>query len=319
MIATHSIETPVNAVGAVSIITICSDDLDALTNQLGLGTIGIGQMTLRTVLGLDEALIARFDQGSIMMMPHGGIGNTRAISRALTNAGVLMKPVDDPCVMYPEAQDIHEARMLATLARAPSPLAVDVLLGHLDRCRSGLSTEHSDKQSQLDHLINPALVVMVGRANIGKSSLVNALAGSSVAMVADHEGTTRDHVGVMLELGGLVVRWVDTPGIDERVEVSDELAITEPVIRSADLIIHAIDHDDAEGALDPRLAAYICEGTRVVRVGLRSDLGESKAEVDLRCSVKTGDGIDQVAGGIRDRLIDPSILSNPGAWRFWDS
>lgn len=319
MNATHSIESPINAMGAVSIITLRSDDVDALTVRLGLGMVGVGQISLRTVLGLDEALIARFDQGSVMLMPHGGIGNTRAISKALSGADVPMRRVDDPSVLYPEAQDIHEARMLAVLARAPSPLALDVLLKQPELWRSDPVAEWSESHAQLDHLINPALVVMVGRANIGKSSLVNALAGSSVAMVADHEGTTRDHVGVMLDLGGLVVRWVDTPGIDERVEVGDELAMAEPVIRGADLIVHAIDHDDADGVMDPRLSESISEGTRVVRVGLRSDLGDSRAPVDLRCSVKAGIGIDHVASGIRDRLVDPVVLSDPGAWRFWDS
>ncbi len=47
----------------------------------------------------------------------------------------------------------------------------------------------------LRRLIDPPLVVAIGPPNIGKSSLLNALAGRSVALVADEAGTTRDHVG----------------------------------------------------------------------------------------------------------------------------
>jgi tRNA modification GTPase len=194
---------------------------------------------------------------------------------------------------------------------------VDALLRQPELWRAVDDEQSIDPDSCLRYLVHPPLVVAVGRANIGKSSLVNALAGSSVAMVSDHAGTTRDHLGVMLDLAGLVVRWVDTPGIDERVEVGDELRMLEPVISSADLVVHAIDHDDATGELDPRLSAHIADQTPIIRIGMRNDLGASQCLTDFQCSVKSGEGIDGVVRGIRDRLIDPAELSTPKAWRFW--
>ena len=317
MNASHTIDTPSNAVGAVSVLSVRSDDLDGVFDVLKMSPMRVGEISLRSVLGLDDALFARFDERTLMLMPHGGIGNTRVISEALVDVGIPIREESDLLRKYPESEDINEARMLDALSKSPSPLVVDVLLNQPELWRAVSDEESVERGSTLRHLIDPPLVVAVGRANIGKSSLVNALAGSSVAMVSDHAGTTRDHLGVMLDLAGLVVRWVDTPGIDERVEVGEELGVLEPVIQRADLVVHAIDHDDALGALDPRLSAHIADQTTIIRIGMRSDLGDSKCSTEYQCSVKSSEGIDGVVRGIRDRLVDPIELSTPKAWRFW--
>ncbi len=329
MIGTHSIETATNAVGAVSLIRLMADDLAGVFDALGIRSIDVGQMKLVSLMGIDEALIARFEPGSLVLMPHGGIGITRAISQALGERGIGLVSDVEPLMRYPEAEDIHEARMLDALASARSPMAVDVLLDQPRRWREmaradGLiENEHLADSVVLGRLLEPPVVVAVGRANIGKSSLVNALAGKSVAMVSDVPGTTRDHVGVMLNLGGLVVRWVDAPGVDERVDVGEELALVEPVIRGAALVVHAIDFDDAEGILDPRLSGLIGDGA-VYRVGVRSDLGGGPMAgggrgVECSCSSQTGAGIQELCSGLRGRLVPVEALDDPRPWRFWES
>jgi len=319
MRATHTIETPSNTVGAVSILRIVGEDLTEVFQTLQMKPITVGQIRLAPVVGLDDALVARFDQGSLFIMPHGGIGITRAISKKLDSLGIQYENPENPLVRYPEAEDIHEARLLAVLSVAPSPMAVDVLLDQPSRWRSATDSDPLADASVLNRLIVPPVVVAVGRANIGKSSLVNALAGVSVAMVSDQAGTTRDHVGVMLDLAGLAVRWVDTPGIDERVEVGEELDLVEPVIRAADLIVFAIDHDDPAGELDPRLQRLLNSSTQLLRVGVRSDLGLCGADVDIRCSSRSGEGVEGLAWALNQALIPPETLTGPHRWRYWDS
>jgi len=319
MHATHSIETPLNAVGAVSILRIVSSDFDTVFQALNVKPVKNRQIRLASVLGLDDALLARFDDASLLIMPHGGIGITRAISHALTGLGFERSEPSDPLVLYPEAQDIHEARMLVALSTSTSPMAVDLLLDQPRRWRESNDPDALADASVLNRLLVPPLIVAIGRANIGKSSLVNALAGTSIAMVSGIAGTTRDHVGVLLNLGGLAVRWIDTPGIDEQVTVGDELAIVEPVIQAADLIVHAIGHQDADGDLDPRLAHLISPTTPILRLGVRSDLGQSLVETDLSCSAMTSAGIESLATAINHRLIDPAALNDPLPWRYWDS
>ncbi len=327
--ATHFIETPLNAIGAVSIIRIISDDVASTLDTLEIRSMEIGQIRLVSILGLDEALIARFDSDSILIMPHGGIGITRAISQALSAQGIASSDTLKPETQFPEAQDLHEARMLAALAIAPSPLAMDTLLEQPSRWRAIEEAAGTDSEEftspYLDRLITPPIVVAVGCANIGKSSLVNALAGDSIAMVSDYAGTTRDHVGVMLNLAGLVVRWVDTPGIDGTVEIGDELDLVEPVIKSADLVVHAVDlsskSDHTRSDLDPRLVSMIGDSS-VLKVGVRSDLaadsGSDSSDINLACSSKTGDGIETLAKAVRDQLVPAEHLQSTNPWRFWN-
>ncbi len=325
MQAYHTIETPINAVGAVSILRIVSDDMEWVCGLLKINPLSPGQIRLGSIVHLDEALLACFEPGSLLIMPHGGIGITKAISEALNQLGIQYKQPSDPQAMFPEAEDVHEARMLQALAIAPSPMAVDVLLDQPRRWRGFCDEQPCADARMMNRLLVPPIVVAVGRANIGKSSLVNALAGASVAMVSDHAGTTRDHVGVMLDLGGLVVRWVDTPGVDETVAVGEELKLVGPVFQSADLVIHAIDHDDAQGQLDPRLIDLINPMIPTLRVRVRSDLGagidglDCADYADCSCSSQTGEGIQTLAQTIKERLVPSEALADPRPWRFWDS
>lgn len=334
MPATHSIQTPINSVGAVSIIAINTTDLTPVFQALNIKPLPPGSIRLSKILNLDDALLASFDPSSLLIMPHGGIAITHAISQALTNADIPLsnQPINkqDPQTTYPEARDIHEARMLAALATAPSPLAVDLLLDQPNRWRANhdQNTPPTDLASaaQLNHLLTPPIVVAVGNANIGKSSLVNALAGEPVAIVSNQAGTTRDHLGVMLNLAGLVVRWVDTPGVDHTVELGDELNLLTPIINSADLIIHAIDANSDPEPLDPRLANQISPDTPTLQITIRADLAPQTITKSTphpnsiaSCSAKTGQGIQELTAAIKNQLLPQSTLSDPRPWRFWDS
>ncbi|QKK10189.1 MAG: GTP-binding protein [Planctomycetota bacterium] len=114
--------------------------------------------------------------------------------------------------------------MLETLSRAVSPRAVDLLLDQPARwAAQGLPAPPLDTPSTspelsrvLDRLVVPPLVVAIGPSNVGKSTLLNRLAGRPVAVTADEPGTTRDHVGSLVDLDGLIVRYVDTPGLQAR-------------------------------------------------------------------------------------------------------
>jgi small GTP-binding protein len=315
MDATHTIETPSGA-GAIAMIRVRSDELDALLSVLGLRQLPIGSVRLGDLLGIDSGVIARWSHDSIMLMPHGGQAIVRTISQRLSELGIaLAQSTDDASEAFPEAASEIESRVLDTLARASSPLAIDLLLDQRARWRS----EHDGyaDASALKRLIDPPIVVAVGRANIGKSSLLNAIAGSRVVLVADQAGTTRDHVGVSVDLAGLVVHWVDTPGIDERVADDEAVAIAIEMVRRAGLVLHCVDGSDPDAPLDERLAAAIDESTPIVRVLTRSDLSAQRT-ASLRTSAATGEGIAELVRTLRDRLVAPEIIADPRPWRFWE-
>lgn len=108
-------------------------------------------------------------------------------------------------------------------------------------------------QSQLNTLINQSQrslalkdglrVVLVGEPNVGKSSLLNALCGESVAIVTDIAGTTRDRIVQDLNLDGIPITLVDTAGLRQTDDVIENLGIerTWAEVHQADVLLHVFD------------------------------------------------------------------------------
>lgn len=316
-----SVQSPAGVPGAVGVVQLAAasaEELEGALARLGIGALGVGEIGLRSLCGVDRGIVVRWDERSAHLMPHGGPAVMGALGRALAEAGLVEGGAAPACEVYPEAADEVEARMLAALARAASPMAVDVLLdqprrwreagGDLEAARTG---EEAERDRVLRRLIDPPLVVAVGPANVGKSSLMNALAGRSVAVVADEPGTTRDHVGVLLDLAGLVVRYVDTPGVrgDAGGVEREAGRIAREVAAAADLVL--LCGDAGAGPVEGPA------GVPVVRVALRADLGAPRWGWDAAVSVVRGEGIGALVGLIRDRLVPPGALADGRPWRFW--
>lgn len=136
-------------------------------------------------------------------------------------------------------------------------------------------------------------VVLAGAPNAGKSSLLNALAGSDEAIVSPEAGTTRDVKEVQLDLGGQLVRLFDVAGLRQ----SDSLAETEGVrraektMREADLVLWLSAPDISPVAMPET------DGP-VLRIATKSDLGQADTDADILVSSLTGDGLDK----LRERL-----------------
>ncbi len=325
------IATSASGVGAIAVIELTgeSSELDAMLPRLGLPALPAGSVVLRNLCGVDEGLVVRWSPESVHLMPHGGLVVVQEITRALTAAGLAEDLESDPKNIlrrYPEARNAAEARMLDALSRAPSPRAIDLLLdqprrwalheaGELPGPDPGIS-------AALDHLLHPPLVAAIGGANIGKSTLTNALAGDHVSIVADEPGTTRDHVGALLTLDGLVVRFVDTPGIREGADELERRAMhqTWELLRRANLVLNCGDADTppiSPSALQT-LGPLNCP---VVTVALRADRSSPLAcqpawTPDLATSARTGEGISALAALIRGTLVPEEALADPRPWGF---
>lgn len=320
----YTILTPTQRAGAIALILIERPDPD----QIGLSHPGIGELKLVDFMGIDQGVVMGLEGGKVLFMPHGGIAIVREICARLEEVGMHEQCRVNPVVVYPEARSEIEAWCLQALSEVSSPLAIDVLLRHAQRWHTlGIETrlqaqavDSIDAGCSLRHLLHPPTIAAVGRANVGKSSLINTLVGQQVALVADVAGTTRDHVGVPVELGGLVVRWVDTPGIDERIGEREELEIATRVVACADLVVHCIDSVDDDGVLDPRLARAISPTTPVLRLGTRADRGEHRCPCDWRVSLGArSKGIPQLVERIGGLLLLKRDLADPRPWRFWAS
>lgn len=146
-------------------------------------------------------------------------------------------------------------------------------------------------------------VAIVGAPNVGKSSLFNALAGASRAIVADVAGTTRDLVTEVIDLDGLRVTLIDTAGLSD----STDAVEAEGVARSrqaqavADLVVHVVvDPIDQPHVFD---ASAIRDSVKNFVVQNKIDLsGPSSPVAAVHVSATTGEGVDALRAAIVNAL-----------------
>ena len=132
----------------------------------------------------------------------------------------------------------------------------------------------------------PAAIAFVGRPNVGKSSLVNALLGQDRAIVSDVPGTTRDSIDTRLEWGRSEVVLIDTAGIRRRGKVASGPAAERystlralRAIARADVAVLVIDAVDGLTAQDAHVAGYVVEEGRGLVIAVNKwDLLEEKTD-----------------------------------------
>jgi tRNA modification GTPase len=316
----YRLSSPVGS-GAIAILDVYGE-LESFFAQTKLPPLGIGQVRLCELLGVDTGLVARFSARQVQLMPHGGRHITSTLLGALHELGGQHETdLDDQSLVecYPEANDIHEARMLEALPRATCQRTVELLLDQPRRWRAcrhdPASVEIENHARVLNRLLHPPMVVLLGEANIGKSTLTNALAQESVSIVSAQPGTTRDHVGVELLLDGLAVRWVDTPGWRggdiPRVERLASQAARE-IAQQADLVLLCSDASTSCPAWEPRT------GQLVMHVGLRSDLGLADGVEAQTAAGHDATGVGELSVSIRERLVPEARMTRNVPWRFWN-
>jgi tRNA modification GTPase len=147
-------------------------------------------------------------------------------------------------------------------------------------------------------------LAIVGKPNVGKSSLFNALLGQDRAIVTESPGTTRDTVSESAEIRGIPVRFVDTAGIRAGESRVEELGIERSfeAMADADLVLVVLDLSAPLEQADRDILSRAEGQGRVLVVGNKCDLPRA-VDVERECvavSALTGDGIAELA----DRIIE---------------
>lgn len=223
-------------------------------------------------------------------------------------SGVFSKEIDDL------SRRIETVRVLVEATIDFSDEPVDDLNG--DQLRLYI-TEISEKiRKTLDRsrpgllLSQGATIVIAGPPNAGKSSLLNAFAGSEKAIVSPHAGTTRDLIEAHIDLGGIPVHMVDTAGLrtsDDDIEAEGVRRARE-TIEAADLVLCVLDDSDAASS---RFELYSEIGRTVKQITVfnKSDLsgrlmGDASdgTNAAVAVSAKNGTGIKQLTEAVRMAL-----------------
>ena len=169
-------------------------------------------------------------------------------------------------------------------------------------------------------------VVIAGRANVGKSSLLNRLLGEKRAIVTSIPGTTRDFIEETVDLGGIPVRLTDTAGLrpPENAIEKEGIDLVWQRLETADAVLVLFDGSADLTADDRELLAKM-EAKPLLPVLNKSDLPQRLEEESLkgllrggtppavRISAKYGDGIDRLTAAIRDLVITTPAAEAPEA------
>jgi tRNA modification GTPase len=148
------------------------------------------------------------------------------------------------------------------------------------------SLDHVFRQAAQGALLREGLnVVLVGQPNVGKSSLLNALAGSNVAIVTPIAGTTRDKVSETIQVEGIPLNIIDTAGIraiDDGIDVVERIGIerTWGEVGKADVILHLLDASLGPRRADEDIVAAFPSNVPVVRIWNKIDLSGHQPTVD---------------------------------------
>jgi tRNA modification GTPase len=193
----------------------------------------------------------------------------------------------EACIDFPEeeidpedrrSQGVRLARLLAQLEQLLSEAKQGAVL------REGLT------------------VVLVGRPNVGKSSVLNRLAGEDVAIVTPIAGTTRDYVRATVSLEGVPIHLIDTAGLRESADEVERIGVERAwaAVRSAGAIMF-IDVDESAAPADAALERRLPDGVPMARVvnkidlsGARAGRSDSPSGAVIHISAKTGEGIAEL-------------------------
>ncbi len=169
-----------------------------------------------------------------------------------------------------------ESALLAEIAAIGGEIAA-----HLDDGRRG------------ERLREGLVIAITGAPNVGKSTLINALAGRDVAIVSPHAGTTRDVLEARMVIGGVPVTLLDTAGLRETLDPLEAEGVRRARARAAaaDFVVVLRD-GDADAPAEGREGALV--------VATKADLGGRHCGADIAVSAVTGVGMD----ALRMRLAE---------------
>lgn len=152
-------------------------------------------------------------------------------------------------------------------------------------------------------------VAIVGIANVGKSSALNALTGKDRAIVTEIAGTTRDSLEERIEVNGVIINLIDTAGIRETDDKVEKLGVdrSRAIAKNSDLVLF-ITEAGRELTGEEKEILISVDGSKVLYVFNKDDKPHAKDDREgIFVSAKTGEGIERLKKEIIDRVIGGEI------------
>jgi GTP-binding protein len=273
-----------------------------------------------------QAQLAAEAADAVLVVVDATVGPTaadEAIGRVLRRAG---KPVVLAANKVDNTRAEADATALWSLGLG-EPVPVSALHGRgsgdlLDRVLDVLPEAPPERPAEEG---GPRRVALLGRPNVGKSSVLNRLAGQERALVDEAAGTTRDPVDSLVEIGGQTWRFVDTAGIRRRVREASGAEYyahlrTAAALSAAEVAVVLLDTTEPLSEQDQRIVSSVVEAGRALVLAfnkwdlldeerrrtlereIRRDLARVGWAPRVNLSAVTGRGVDRLAPALEQAL-----------------
>ncbi len=289
--------------------------------RIVVGRLGPSGLAGGTPTPREEVVLNRHSDSAVELHCHGGLAAVARIEEMLVSDGCRRISWQE-WTFGQEADPFAAAARLA-LAEARTTRAAAILLDQyrgalrraIEQIESSLQAGAKDAaRQQIEallahaaaglHLIRPWQVVLAGRPNVGKSSLINAIAGYQRAIVHSTPGTTRDIVGVQTAMDGWPVEISDTAGLRESGEKIERagLDLARQKILTADQVVLVFDRSLPWSQEDQTLVESY---PTALRVHNKSDLPRAPGQrpSGMEISALRSAGIDALCHEIAARLV----------------
>lgn len=194
---------------------------------------------------------------------------------------------------YPEYEDIEE--MTVSLLQTKIGLIEDKIKEILSRSENG-------------KLIKDGITVaLVGKPNVGKSSLLNCLLEENKAIVTDIAGTTRDCVEGTINLDGIILHMIDTAGIRETTDIVEKIGVkkSEEVLQNADLVLMILNNNEHLSQEDKQLLEMVRSKKHILvinKMDLPKQIDDSILSLDTKVYISAlkDQGIEELKEKIKE-------------------
>lgn len=248
-----------------------------------------GRIDLTQAEGIMNLIESKSEQSREMSINQltGSVSNI--ISQIRTSLVEIISNIEVN-IDYPEYEDVDV-------------LTNETILPNIKKIQTKI--KETIKNAENGKLINEGITIgIVGKPNVGKSSLLNALLEENKAIVTDIEGTTRDIVEGKFMLNGIVCHVIDTAGIRETTDIVEKLGVNKSleIIDNSDLLIYMLNNNEVLTEAEKQLLNKIKNNKHIIvinKIDLENKLTLSEKDI-IKLSIKENIGISE----LKQRIID---------------